>query len=403
MLALTGVLALTFAPLAFAADPGTDGKSDQAALVQGNSEFAFDLYRKLRSDDNLFFSPWSISTALGMTSAGARGATQEEMAKTLHFTLPGPRLHSAMGALVKDFAGAKTKDYQLRVANALWGQQGLAFQPDFLQLTREAYGAELRPVDFKKETEQARQTINDWVEKQTEGKIKELLRSGVLTVDTRLVLTNAIYFKSTWLQPFNEKATTPGDWKLTADKKVPGVPLMQQSVNEAHYYENADLQMVALPYQGEALSMIVLLPKKADGLGKIEESLGAARLDEWLKAAALHKVDLTLPRFKLTAEADLKKTLTEMGMGQAFSQGADFSGISTSEPLMLSAVVHKAVVEVDEKGTEAAAATGVVVGAKKLAEHQPVVFRADHPFIFLIRDNQTKSILFLGRLNNPAS
>jgi serpin B len=339
-----------------------------------------------------------------MTSAGARGQTAEEMAKTLHFTLPAQRLHPAMGALIKDLAGDKNKTYQLRIANALWGQQGFDFQREFLDLTKADYGAELQAVDFK-ETEKARQHINGWVAEQTQDKIKELLKPGILDAETRLVLTNAIYFQSNWLQRFEKEQTKPGKWKLAAEKSIEGVPLMHQVLEEANYYETNDLQLVEIPYQGGELSMVVVLPRKEADLSKVEQSLSATKLPDWLKAGQPRKVDLTLPRFKVTAAVDLKSVLTQMGMGLAFSNAADFSGIAQNEKLLLSAVIHQAFVEVDEKGTEAAAATAVVVKPKSVKPDNsgPVVFRADHPFVFLIRDHRTNSILFLGRLINPSA
>jgi serpin B len=403
MLMLSLVLVLTLVGLAVAADPATEEKPDTAALVKGDNEFAFDLYTRLRTGEgNLFFSPFSISTALGMTSAGARGPTAEEMAKTLHFTLPPPRLHAARGALNKELAGDKAKGYQLAIANALWAQKGYEFLPEFLTLAKDHYESGVQQVDFQNDTETARNTINHWVEKQTQDKIKELLKPGFLRSDTRLVLTNAIYFKADWMHRFREDQTKPGPWKLSAEKKVDGVPLMQQTLKPAGYHETDDLQVAVLPYKGDALSMIVLLPRKEDGLSAVEQSLSAAKLEEWLKAVKPQSVDLTLPRFKMTVEADLTKTLMQMGMGLAFGKSADFSGLTRSEELMLSAVVHKAFVEVDEKGTEAAASTAVGVVPRSLPA-APVVFRADHPFVFLIRDNRTNSILFLGRLSNPAS
>jgi serine protease inhibitor len=396
-----GVLALVAVALAGAA---AEPKADRTALVAGNNDFAFDLYGKLAAQEgNLFLSPYSISTALGLADAGARGATAEEMAKALHFTLEPQRLNAAFGDLQKELNGdSKNRRFQLNVANALWGQKGYGFLPEYVQLARDDYGAAVKEVDFQGNAEKARQTINGWVEEQTQDKIKELLQPGVIMPDTRLVLTNAIYFKAAWLHPFNEKQTKKEDFRLPGDKKAGDVPLMHQNEDYA-YYEDDALQMVTLPYEGGELSMVVLLPKKVDGLPDLEKSLSAAKLAEWQGKAKTYDVDLILPKFKVTAEFGLKPALEGLGMKKAFTPGADFSGISKSEKLMISAVIHKAYVDVNEKGTEAAAATAVVFAPTAIPPvRQKATFRADHPFVFAIRHNATGSILFLGRVVNPA-
>jgi serpin B len=393
---ILGLLALVSVAQVRSANPQSP---DKAAAVKGNNTFAFDLYGKLRAHDgDLFFSPASISTALAMTYAGARGQTAEEMAQTLHFTRDQQQLHSALCALLHDLNGdGKKRGHQLSVANALWAQQGHPFLADFLKLTRENYGASLQEVDFAGSTEQARRTINTWVEKQTQDKIKELLQAGVLTSDTRLVLTNAIYFKGDWNVPFKKEATRDGPFQVAGKDKVT-VPLMNQTGN-FNYLDGNTFQALELPYVGKDLSMVVLLPKKVDGLADFEKSLTADKLAGWLGKLAEEEVVVTLPKFKATSELSLKDTLTGLGMVQAFSDAADFSGLDGKKDLSLSAVVHKAYVDVNEEGTEAAAATGVVV--KTLAIRASAIFRADHPFVFVIRDRKTDSILFLGRLSNP--
>jgi serpin B len=374
---------------------------DVPAVVEGNTRFALDLYGRLRArEGNLFFSPYSISAALAMTSAGARGETADEMAKVLHLSLGAEKLAAAEGALDKQINGeGQKRGYQLRTANALWGQKGFAFRPDFLKLTKDGYEAPLREVDFAGATEEARKTINAWVEKQTEDKIKDLLKKGVLNVNTRLVLTNAIYFKGDWQLQFKKDWTRDGPFKVGGDKTVQ-VPFMNQT-ERFGYLDAPGLQLLEMPYAGKELSMVVLLPKKADGLAALEKDLTVANLERWLKGAREQKVAVSLPRFKLTAEFDLNKVLSEMGMPSAFGPSADFSGMGGSKgELYLSAVVHKAFVDVNEQGTEAAAATAVVVDARSA----PVVpvFRADHPFVFLIRDKRSGSVLFLGRLASPS-
>jgi serpin B len=372
---------------------------DTAAVVKGNNTFALDLYRDLAAQDgNLFFSPYSISTALAMTYGGARGETAEQMAKALHFTLPPPRLHAAFAGLQRGLtvAGEQGK-YRLRVANRLWGQKDYGFLPDFLKLSAERYGAGLKEVDFAAAPEQARRAINAWVEEQTQNKIKELLRPGVLTVDTRLVLTNAVYFKAAWMRPFSPKQTRKGDFHVSADKKVT-VPLMHDSPR-TNYADAGTVELLELPYEGHDLSMIVLLPKAA--LPPLEKQLTEANLSAWLRKLDGYRVEVTLPRFKVTAEFMLRDALSRLGMPLAFDMHkADFSGMTSRERLPISHVVHKAFIDVNEAGTEAAASTAVVMDPRSLPP--PATFRADRPFLYLIRDNRTGSILFLGRVVNPA-
>lgn len=372
---------------------------DMATVVEGNTAFAFDLYGKLGKErGNVFFSPQSVSTALAMTYAGARGETAEQMAKTLHFTLPPERLHPAMGATIRQSPAGSKPPYELHAANALWGQRGYPFHPDFVGLTRKDYGAGLREVDFEGATEEARGAINQWVEKETREKIKDLVPSGALDTQTRLVLTNAIYFKGTWLKQFERKATREEPFFISAEKKQP-VPLMHQN-GSFRYLREPDCRVLEMPYTGGDLSMVVLLPERVDGLSALEQSLDAAKLKKYLSALREQKIDVYLPRFRMTCGAELKEALSELGMPRAFSPSqADFGGmVREPKPLFISKVIHKAFVDVNEEGTEAAAATAVVVGEKSA---RPEVFRADHPFLFLIRDLRTGSILFMGRVADP--
>jgi serpin B len=369
-------------------------------VADGCNRFAFDLYARLKgAEGNLFLSPYSISTALAMTSAGARGETADQMAKVLCLPESGDEVHAAYGALQGDLNAAGEKGtFELAVANRLWGQKGYGFLPDYLALVEKKYGAGLEQVDFAGATEAARQTINAWVEKQTRDKIKDLLKPGVLDAMTRLVLTNAIYFKGKWAEEFDKKATQEEDFFLTPEKKV-AAPLMHQKAKFG-YFEGDGLQALELPYQGGRLAMVVLLPKAKDGLAALEASLSADKVAGWLGQLRRREVQVTLPRFKTTAEFSLKDMLVAMGMADAFGGKADFSGMNGKKDLFISAVVHKAFVDVNEEGTEAAAATGVAVAAKSKPAPPPV-FRADHPFLFLIRDQKTGAILFLGRILDP--
>jgi serpin B len=375
---------------------------DRPAVARGNNAFAADLYGMLRgAEGNLFLSPYSISTALAMTWAGARGNTAAQMAQTLHLDLPADRLHPAFAALMADVNKANGKGCQLSVANALWGQKGYGFLGAFLQLVKEHYAAELTEVDFAGATEVARKQINDWVAKQTNDKIRDLIQPGVLTALTRLVLTNAVYFKGDWTHRFDKAATANAPFWLAPDKSVE-VPMMNQS-GDFWYRETDQCQVLGLPYAGSPLSMFVLLPRAKDGLPQLEAALTEQTLSEWLTLGRPRKAEVALPRFKLTSQFELVPTLKKLGMTDAFSvPPADFSGMNGKLDLVISAVIHKAYVDVNEEGTEAAAATAAVVAMTGLPPAgEPVVFRADHPFVFLIRHNPTRSILFIGRLVDP--
>ncbi|MBI3468343.1 MAG: serpin family protein [Planctomycetes bacterium] len=370
---------------------------DTRAAAKSSNGFAFDLYRHMRTEPgNLFFSPASISTALAMTYAGAAGETRQQMARTLHFQSPDEQLHSGFGTMVK-LLNSRGEGYRLRMANRLWGQQ-TSFRPEFLRTTREEYGAELAQVDFG-QSERARQLINDWVQDQTAGKIANLIPPGALKPATRLVLTNAIYFKGTWDQEFLEEATQDSPFQISPGQQV-SVPMMNQT-EIFHYAETDQLQVLELPYKGHEVVMLILLPKQVDGLADVEQQLTADNVRRWTLGLRDHDVRVFLPRFALTAAVQLTDLLISMGMPLAFSDQADFSGMSTSHELMITDVVHQALVDVNEEGTEAAAATWAAAAETSAAVSEPTIFRADHPFVFLIRDQRTGAILFLGRLIDP--
>jgi serpin B len=400
-----GLLGAALAPPATVPASGPAPGDDRAALVAGTIGFGFDLYAKLPATrGNVFFSPYSVTSALAMTYAGARGATAAEMARTLRFALPPDRLHLAFAGLVREINGtAKKRASELRTASALWSQKGHPFVPDFQRTARDSYEATLEEVDFRKAPETARRTINAWVERQTYDRIKDLMPEGTLDQETVLVLTNAIYFKGTWARAFDAEATKPGDFMTGATGAVRRVPLMRQ--RETHRYLDGDtFQALELPYDARETSMTVFLPRRVDGLAEFEGTLSAARVTEWLGRMTPHHVDVTLPRFTLTASADLNGPLSALGMPLAFSrQRADFSGMVRAQRVSISTVQHKAYVDVTEKGTEAAAATGVGMRLTSAAPPPapPAVFRADHPFFFVIRDHRTDSILFAGRLTDP--
>ncbi len=378
--------------------------ADRTAVAEGNNVFAIALYGRLRSrSGNLFFSPESISTALAMAYAGARGNTASEMAKALHFTLAPDKLHPAMGALLSDLNAAHA-GYQLSVANALWAQQGYSFLDDFLNLLKTAYGAGLNQLNFKSATEAARLSINQWVEQKTQDKIKDLLQPGALRSDTRLVLTNAIYFKGDWETQFDKAQTKDEDFHLSPSQ-IAKVPLMHRE-GRFSYYDGGSFQALEVPYKSKELSLIVFLPKDPGGLPELEQSLTDSNLRQWLRQLfPVAKVIVTIPKFKETQEFELGSTLSAMGMPQAFAANADFSGMTGHRDFAISEVIHKAYVDLNEEGTEAAAATAVTMRAMAMRapEAPPPVFRADHPFVFMIRDNRSASILFMGRLADPRS
>ncbi len=417
-IALAGMVIMSATSSSFAGQPAKKEPLDKEAqlVAKGNNCFAAQLYQRLRGQEgNLFFSPYSISTALAMTYAGARSRTQEQMADVLCFPTSTDVLHKlsatgepmtseqfaqAFGRIIKDLnARSDGNKYELRVANALWGQRDYEFLPAFVKLVEEQYAGKLEQVDFVKAAEQARQTINQWVEKQTNGKIKDLISRGLLDSMTRLVLTNAIYFKGNWASQFKEDRTREGPFTLLDGNKVQ-VPMMNQT-EQFGYAETDTLQILELPYVGEELSMVILLPKETDGIGELEQEFAGESLSKWLGAVRRQEVIVSMPKFKLTSKFSLGQVLRSMGMTAAFSEKADFSGMTGGRDLFISAVVHQAYVDVNEEGTEAAAATGVTMRLTSVGPVRTPVFRADHPFIFLIRDTTSDSILFLGRVMNP--
>jgi serpin B len=376
-----------------------------SAHVEASNHFAFDLYGKLREEkkgENLFYSPTSISMALAMTYAGARGDTAKQMASVLHWKRDSAALHAGMADWIGHLnAIDQGQDFQLRVANRLWAQEGYKFLPEFLKVTREQYAAELGQVNFQTQTEAARQTINRWVEQQTAQKITNLIPPNVLESRTKLVLTNAIYFKGDWESPFKKRATADDDFKLTASERR-RVSMMQQT--EGFKFARLDgLRVLQMPYKGQQLAMVIVLPDEVDGLTKLEQELSPETWQKWTGKLAEKEVWVRLPRFKMTTEFGLNDALSSLGMPLAFKEGsADFSGMNGKTDLFISAALHKAFVDVNEEGTEAAAATAVVIAPTAAPiRDEPEKFHADHPFLFSIVDQRTKSILFVGRVMDP--
>jgi serpin B len=382
--------------------------ADARALVDGNNAFAFDLYGALKDDGgNLFYSPYSISLALAMTYAGAQGTTASQMADTLHYTLPQTSLHPAFNSLDSQLSkrgqGARGKDgkgFRLNIVNAIWGQKGYEFLTSFLDTLADNYGAGLRILDFAAAPEPARLTINKWVTDQTEGRIEDLIPQGVIDIYTRLVLTNAIYFNAAWQYPFEKGATAQGPFHLLDGSQL-NVPLMHQT-ESLRYIEGKDYQAVELPYDGRETSMLILLPRTGQ-FTAFEKTLDAKQVASIVNALETRRVELTLPRFEFTRDFSLKKTLSTLGMQDAFSGKADFSGMTGKRDLQISDVIHKAFVGVDESGTEAAAATAVVMRETAMPAGDVIEVTIDRPFIFLIRDNSTGTVLFIGRVLDPGA
>lgn len=376
---------------------------DVASTVEATNALAIDLYRRLAAaeEGNIFFSPSSISTALAMTYAGARGKTESEMARVLHFLVPQDRLHHGFKHLIRRIGDT---DCEVRVANRLWGQSGYPFLSEFLSLTRDCYGAEMATADFGKHPQQAELAINSWVADQTEDKIQDLVSATMFDRFTRLVLVSAIYFKGAWTYPFEKGETKDARFYVTAEETVE-VAMMEQTTLLG-YAETTEAQMLVMPYGSGDFAMLILLPRSKNGLSQLEQTLVLDDFGQYGQFE-VRQVSLFLPRFKLEYGIPLDDILREMGMATAFSDSeADFSGMhGNTDFLYIAAAVHKAVVDVDEEGTEAAAATAVVMGGRgaQPEEMRTAVFRADHPFLFAIRHNATGCILFLGRVKSPQS
>lgn len=369
-----------------------------------NNRFSLDLYRELAGEgNNVFFSPWSLSSALAMTYEGARGNTSDEMRSVLYFSENDSLRRESFSALDRKI-NANDSGYTLSTANALWVDGSFSLLDEYETLVHDTYLARANNLDFRAAPEEARQTINHWVKQKTSGKIVDLIPAGHVDSLTRLVLTNAIYFNGTWMKTFDPSQTRDEDF-FTEDGRAVKVPMMRQDDGEARFYylETGDLQVLEMPYAGGRLSMMILLPHDQD-IASLERSLSSEDLDRWRDSLEERRVDVYLPRFKLKANYFLPEILADLGMPTAFSEMADFTGISPDRPLFISQVIHQAYVDVNEQGTEAAAATAVEMAESAAGSEEPEipVFRADHPFLILIADDETGCILFLGRVSDPS-
>lgn len=390
-------------------DPGpppAEWSGEVQTIADGSNRFALDLYKELAKDDgNVFFSPYSVHAALAMTATGARGETRDQMARVLH--LPAdPAQHLAAGDLGRYYAQPRP-DAELAVANSLWQQKGFLWRSDWLASVNRRYAAGLHEADFRADPDAERGRINRWVEEQTREKIKELLLPPDVDESTKMVLANAIYFKAAWAAEFPPRMTREAPFRLAAGGSVK-VPMMSRR-GKYRYAETDALQLLVLPYKDEELAMVVVLPREPDGLPAVERGLTADALAGWLGQSANVEVDVTLPRFRAEQRFELPKPLKRLGMTAPFEpELADFTGMADYRrdewQVWISTVIHKAYVAVDEEGTEAAAATAVVMSARPVSLERPrpiKVFRADRPFLFLMRDVTRGTILFMGRVANP--
>lgn len=414
--AVTAVAVSSACGLPNAPAPGDLVKSDKARITQAapqadvdqtvddGTAFAFDVYRKLDATaENLAFSPWSVATALSMTYPGAKGDTLKAFEKTMHISLPADRYHRAMNtidlALESRGQGASGKDgkpFRLRSNNQLFAQKGMTLVPDFLDVLAQEYGAGVRLLDFAAKPEPSRKLINEWIDTNTEHLIPELLQQGTISSDTRLTLVNTLYFNAAWKKPFEHNKTAPGEFTLANGSKI-RVSMMAGEDIALRSATVDGVDVLELPYSGDEVSMLVLVPA-AGKLAELEQSLDGAKIRNYVSKLQDRTVGVKLPKFEARTQARLDEILKALGLGVAFSGDADFSGMTTGERLAITAVVHEAVVKTDEAGTEAAAATAVVVGRVSIPEYVEV----NRPFVFLVRDRATGAVLFVGRIAHPA-
>jgi len=396
-LAAAVVLCLSCGSAVSGADKNPVAKQNMN-VVDAANQFCLDLYARLaEKKENVFFSPYSIWIALAMTYEGARAGTAEQMQQTLY--VPDDR--EMRRTSIKDLLTIiNTPDarYELNTANALWAQHDYRFMQEYIDIIAEFYMGRVTNLDFKTDTEESRKTINDWVAEKTLQKIKDLIPQGALSIMTRLVLTNAIYFKATWQQQFEETQTTRQPFFINPEDTV-SVPMMSMMNAQFSYAETPDVQVLELPYSGDSLVMLLMLPRTHE-LRTLESLLDTLHLYAWTKSLRLQEIDVFMPRFQLETKYTLNTILSDMGMAIAFSHQADFSGMDGKGTLFISTVIHQAFVDVNEEGTEAAAATGVMMEATALRPRTE--FRADHPFIFMILDKRTRAFLFMGKVCDPS-
>lgn len=379
--------------------------SDVTQTVNGLNEFTLALHRRTASPAaNVITSPASITTALGMASAGAAGTTLDAFRSTLHITLQQDAFHGAMNTLDRELTsrgqgqqGTEGRPFKLSIVNQTFEQKGFPLQQSYLDLLAKQYGTGLKLLDFHKQPEPSRHAINDFVSFHTADLIPELLAEGTITPDTRVVLANAVYFNASWQSPFEKNDTRPGAFTLL-NGTTANVPMLQDGAHAARSATVGGVEVVELAYQGNEVSMLILMPQ-AGGLPALESSLDVAKLDSYLAALAPGQLEFSMPKFEIDLETKLAQPLAEQGLGVAFSGDADFSGMTGDRSLSISDVVHHAVIKVTEEGTEAAGATAIVIGVTSVPLTRPL--HVDRPFVFFIRDNATGALLFMGHVVDP--
>lgn len=397
---LSRLALIALIPLALAS--ARQRENNAATVAEQNNAFAIDLFDQLRSREagNLFFSPFSISTALAMTYAGARKGTSDEMERVMRFGQNTPAFHYAYGEYLGSIEGQTSDEVQLRVANRIWVDRTYEALLEYELLAEAAYGAPMERLNFRSESNKSRLKINDWVADRTEQRILDLLPEGVIDEKTRMVLTNAIYFKADWQTAFDTARTRERDFFMAGGGKQKAEFMHRRA--DMNYRENQLMKMVRLPYKGNKHSMILVLPQKRGNITAVEENLNLNDFNGLYTGRT--EVNFAMPKFKMTIPLMLSEDLKTMGMKTPFTGAADFSGMSEKEGLAISEVIHKAFIEVDETGTEAAAATAVVMMTTSSASFQPNIvkeFHANHPFLYFIMDDQTRAILFMGRMMSP--
>jgi serpin B len=374
--------------------------SGERPAVGAVNGLAVKLYGKLaKPGENICFSPYSVSVAFAMTYAGAAGETAAEFEGAFGF---GEGIHRSNALLTRNILSAPEDAAKLVVANSIWPQSGYKLLEPFTRTLGEFYDSQVTPQDYKNGAEAARNTINRWAEERTNGRIRDLLASGTVGADTRMVLVNALYFRASWLSAFSKGATEEAEFY--ADSGDVSTAQMMKNAGVYAYMENESFQAVKIPYSRGAFSMTLILPRERDGIGAVEENLGSV-LDA-VSAGGFGRgaVELYVPRFKVESEFGLNEAVASLGAGRAFIPGAaDFSMMNGRDDLFISAAVHRAFIEVDEDGTEAAASTAVAVSrtSAMLNESEPVIFRADHPFIFTVQDEVSGAVIFIGRVARP--
>lgn len=368
-------------------------------IVTSVNGFGFNLYARLNPDENLIFSPLSISSALAMTYAGAENNTQQQMAGVLGFVFDKKQVNEGFSALMNEM-NVSSESYRISLANSLWAQEQFYFKPEFLENMKKNYHSGFQFVNFINRPDEAREKINQWVSEKTEDKIKDILSEKDINAATRLILVNAIYFNATWATVFDEKQTRPGDFFLIDGQKIT-VDMMQEHTGKYRYFENDKLQFLSMDYAGKLYSMNILLPKSPDKLPALEKAFNPGYFSELENMSKWQGVDVYLPRFTFSSSFSLKAILSAAGMSDAFDDNADFSGMTGKKNLMIDNILHKAFIEVNEKGTEAAASTAVVMMERAALPEEKSEFKADHPFFFYIKNNESGAIMFMGKVMNP--